>query len=142
MYGIAHVVGVDGYSRKIVSFSTMPCKNLITIYTTIFCPLLATDGIWDQVRTDHGTEFVFIATLQQYLASCCVHQELVPVLQITSRHNHRVERIWPEVNACINYPVKALLVYMVKANRLFAWEVMFSLLWVTIQVVKPPIMAL
>ena len=109
MYGIAHVVGVDGYSRKIVGFSTMPCKNPITTYTTIFLPLLATD---DQARTDCGTEFVLIATIQQYLASHRVHQEWVPVLQITSRHNHRVERIWPEVNARINYPVKALLVRM------------------------------
>ena len=40
MYGAVHVVAVDGYSRKIVGFCTMPRKNPITIFGTIFRPLL------------------------------------------------------------------------------------------------------
>ena len=40
MYGVVHVVVVDGYSRKIVGFCTMPRKNPITILGTIFRPLL------------------------------------------------------------------------------------------------------
>ena len=46
MYGIVHVAAVDGHSRKIVGFSTMPRKNPITIYNTIFRPLLLSEGIW------------------------------------------------------------------------------------------------
>ena len=36
MYGVTHVLAVDGYSRKIVGFVTMPRKNPITIYYTLF----------------------------------------------------------------------------------------------------------
>ena len=36
MYGVVHVVAVDGYSRKIVGFCTMSRKNPITILGTIF----------------------------------------------------------------------------------------------------------
>lgn len=47
MFGVTHVVAVDGYSRKIVGFSTMPVKNAITTYSTILHPLLLSYGIWD-----------------------------------------------------------------------------------------------
>ena len=97
MYGVVHVA-VDGYRRKIVGFSTMPRKNPITIYGTIFHPLLLTEGIWDQLRSDHGTEFTLVSTIQQYLSAHHVHQQRLHVLQTTSRQNHRAERIWPEVN--------------------------------------------
>ena len=65
MYGIVHVAALDGYSRKIVGFSSMPQKNPITIYNTIFRPLLLSEGIWDQLWCDHGTEFCLIATVQE-----------------------------------------------------------------------------
>ena len=57
MYGIVHVAAVDGHSTKIVGFYTMPRKNSITIYNNIFRPLLLSEGIWDQLRCDHGSEF-------------------------------------------------------------------------------------
>ena len=65
MYSVVHVVAVDGFSRQIVGFSTMPRKNPITIYNTIFGPLLQLNGICDQVRVDCGTEFALVATIQQ-----------------------------------------------------------------------------
>ena len=105
LYGIVHFVAVDSYCRKIVGFLTMSRKNPITIYNTVFRPLLVSDGIWDQVRTDQGTEFTLV---QRYLASQHMHQEHDPVLQTTSRQNHRVERIWLEVNARINSQVRRL----------------------------------
>ena len=85
------------------------------------------DGIWDQVRTD--------------LASHRIHQELEPILQTTSRQNHRVERIWPEVNARINYPVKAVLVLMEDEEVISMNNEMhkFCVSWVTIKVIATAI---
>ena len=36
MFGVTHVVAVDGYSRKIVGFITIPKKNPILIYDLLF----------------------------------------------------------------------------------------------------------
>lgn len=69
MFGVTHVLAIDGYSRKIVGFVTIPKKNPIVIYDLLFRPLLQTEGLWDQVRIDHGTEFVLLVTAQLYLSS-------------------------------------------------------------------------
>jgi hypothetical protein len=36
MFGVTHVAAVDGYSRKIVGFITLPVKNNVEIYTHLF----------------------------------------------------------------------------------------------------------
>ena len=36
MYGVTHVCAIDGYSRKIVGFLTMPVKNNYEIYKHFF----------------------------------------------------------------------------------------------------------
>ena len=97
MYGMTHVVAVDGYSRKIVGFITLPVKNAIAIYDCLFRPLLLKEGLWVQVRVDHGREFSLMLSVQQGLAGFRVRQDRVPFLQTVSRENHRAERIWPEV---------------------------------------------
>lgn len=141
MYGVTHVVAVDGYSRKIVGFSTMPVKNGITIYNTLFRPLLLSEGMWDQLRADHGTEFVLVATVQQHLASLRSRGERHPVLRTTSRQNHRAERLWVEVNSRVNYPVKRVLVQMEEDEVIDMTDgiTKFSVSWVTIRVVASPI---
>ena len=63
----AHVVAVDGYSRKIVGLITIPKKNPILIYNLIFLPLLHSQGLWDQVCVDHGTEFALIISAQKHV---------------------------------------------------------------------------
>ena len=35
-YGVTHVLAIDGYSSKIVAFTTMPVKNNLTIYSEIY----------------------------------------------------------------------------------------------------------
>ena len=50
--------------------------------------------------------------MQQHLAHHRAWQDRPPALQSTSRQNHRVERMWSEVNQRINYPVKRILVQM------------------------------
>lgn len=51
---MSHVLAIGGYSRKIVGFITLPKKNLILIYDLLFRPLLLSEGLWNQVRVDHG----------------------------------------------------------------------------------------
>ena len=36
MFGVTHVIAKDGYSGKIVGFSTMPVKNYLAIYESIY----------------------------------------------------------------------------------------------------------
>lgn len=54
-FGVTHVLAVDGYSRKIVGLITLPVKNAIAIYHALMRPLLISEGMWEQVRVDHGT---------------------------------------------------------------------------------------
>lgn len=112
MYGITHVIAVDGYSRKVVGFITLPVKNSIAIYDLLFRPLLIRDGLWEQVRVNHGSEFAMVVSVQQSLAPLRRAQHHHPVLQSMSRQNHRAERMWPEINQRINYPVKRILIEM------------------------------
>ena len=121
MYGVTHVMAVDGFSRKIVGMITIPVKNSVAIYHTLMQlhVLLHQYGLRQQVRTDHGTEFALIGSdCTGYLAQCRQWQDRFPVLQSTSRQNHRVERMWPEVNQQINYSVKRILVQMESSDEL------------------------
>ena len=103
MYGVVHVLAVDGYSRKIVGFIILPRKNPTAIYRYLFHPIHMRYGVWQQLCMDHGTKFALVFTAQQLVAHMRVPSDRHPVLQSLSRHNHRAERLWPEVNARINY---------------------------------------
>ena len=135
MHGVTHVLAVDGYSRKIVGFVTMPRKNPITL----FQPVLQQHGLWDQVRMDHGTEFVLVITVQQFSSPLRVRQARHPALQSTSRQNHRAERLWSEVNCRINYPVKDILVSMEEVIYMTDDLNKFCVSWVAIKVISPAV---
>ena len=111
MYGVIHVLDVDSFSRKLVGF-IISSKNPIMIYEMLYRPILQQYGLWDQLRMDQGTEFALIVSVYQSISRFRNNTSHHPVLQSTSRQNHRAERIWPEVNACINYPVKRILVQL------------------------------
>ena len=64
-YGMTHVVAVEGYSRKIVGFITLPVKYAVVIYDCLFRPLLLKEGVWVQARVDHGREFSLMLSVQQ-----------------------------------------------------------------------------
>ena len=138
MYGVTHVIAVDGFSRKIVGMITLPVKNAVAIYNTLFGPLLQSVGLWQQVRVDHGTEFALVLTVQQHLADHRLWQDRHPALQSTSRQNHRVERLWPEVNQRINYPVKRVLVQMEGDDEIDMSNdtIKFCVSWTTINVIE------
>jgi len=36
MFGVTHVLAIDGYSSKIVGWSTMPVKNNLVIYDEVY----------------------------------------------------------------------------------------------------------
>lgn len=52
--------------------------------------------------------------------------------------NHRVERLWQEVNSRINYPIKACLVDMEEKGQVDTDDDVhkFCISWFTLQVVK------
>ena len=36
MFGVTHICAIDGYSGRIVAFTTMPVKNNVEIYEEIY----------------------------------------------------------------------------------------------------------
>jgi len=70
----------------------LPAKNVIAIYDCLLRPLLLKEGLWVQVRVDHGREFSLMLSVQQGLASFRVRQDRVPYLQTVSRENHQAEQ--------------------------------------------------
>ena len=90
---------------------------------------------------DHGTEFALVSTVQQYIAHLQSSSDFYPVLRSLSRHNHRAERLWPEINAKINYPFKRVLVRMEEMQRIDLEDgvTKFSVSWVTTNVIIVPI---
>ena len=138
MFGVTHVAAIDGFSRKIVGFITIPVKNPIAIYHSMMKPLLQSYGLWNQVRMDHGTEFTLVVTVQKHLGHLRCNQLRHPALQSTSRQNHRVERLWPEINQRVNYPLKRVLVQMEGNDEIDMSDdiVKYCVSWMVINVIK------
>ena len=63
-YGYTHVLMIDGCSRLIAGYGSVPVKNSISVYEFVLRPVLCRYGIWYQIKMDHGSEFNFVICLQ------------------------------------------------------------------------------
>jgi hypothetical protein len=134
MFGVTHVSAIDGFSRKVVGFITLPVKNSKAIYDHLFRTILTTHGLWDQVRVDHGTEFFLTLHVQEMLADLRANCNRLPYCQTQSSQNLVVERFWVEINNRVNYPVKDALIRMAESGlNMDDNLVRFSVSWVTMR---------
>jgi hypothetical protein len=128
MYGVTHVIAVDGFSSKIHAFATMPIKNNLLIYEHVYRKIVIDVGLFDQVRVDHGREFYLCLYQQENVSNFRTNSNRPAYIQTMSRQNHRVERLWVEVNARVNYPLKLNIKEMVDNNESvrYVWEYLWQ----------------
>ena len=116
-FGCTHVALIDGCSRMMVGYSSMPVKNPILVYEFVFRPAIIKYGLWDQLRVDHGTEFFLCIFVQDLLKRYRFSQERLPWRQTASTENYTIERFWPEMNSRVNYPIKRAMIYISEENQ-------------------------
>ena len=95
-------------------------------------------GVFDQLRVDMGKEWVLILFIQEVLSGYRENQDRPSHLKTTSKRNLTIERIWPEVNSRVNYPIKRVLVGLEENGILDMTNehVQFCVSWFTCEVAK------
>jgi hypothetical protein len=98
--------------------SSMARKNNLLLYDKVFRPAVLWDGMWDTVHVDHGKEFYLCLVMQETNAHKRRNTSKAPYIQSMSKENLRVERMWPEINSRVNYPLKAAICEMVEHEQI------------------------
>lgn len=95
-------------------------------------------GSFDQLRVDMGKEWVLILFIQELLKHQRQNQDRAAHVKTTSKENLTIERVWPEVNARVNYPIKRILVDLEERGIIDVTNehVMFCVSWFTCEVAK------
>ena len=140
-FGCTHVLFVDGCSRFICGAIIMPVKNPILIYHYLFRPILINYGLFDQIRMDHGQEFCLCVFVQELLMGYRFDKRRAPWRQTQSTQNYVAERMWPEVNQRVNYPIKRVLVIL-QAKEEFDFDdavTKFCVSWLTMYICHDPL---
>ncbi|XP_057208892.1 uncharacterized protein LOC130565818 isoform X2 [Triplophysa rosa] len=97
MFGVTHVLAIDGYSSKIMAYACMPVKNNLTIYEKVYRPAVINNGMWDQIRVDHGKEFFLTLFIQEILADHRLNTETPPYRQTQSTKEALVQLVDQEL---------------------------------------------
>ena len=134
-----HVLFVDGCSRLMAGFANKSVKNPVLIYEFVFRPALIADGIWDRIKMDHGTEFCLTIFVQKIPAYHGGNEERTPFMQTPSTRNYVAEKIWPEINSRINYPIQLAMNDIVQRNNIDLSDPVMKhcTSWVTMLFSKP-----
>ena len=118
--------------------STPGSVTLIHTFIVLHRKMVLQYGLWDQIRTDQGKEWnllLFVNQMLSFLRNDCtkpprlqstskqviiiaIHSSIINFYDycISPQQNHIVERIWVEVNARVNYPVKEVLIDMMESG--------------------------
>ena len=134
---------IDDCSRLIVGYTSIPMKNPILIYEYKFRPAVLKYDVWEQVRMDHGREFALVIFIQQVLPCYCLEGRKQPFKQTCSTENNVAERMWPEVNQRINYPVKRAMNEIIETDNAAIFDIKnhtfkFCVSWMMLYAPYPP----
>ena len=132
---------IDGCSTLIVGYTSIPIKNPILIYEYVFRPAVSKYGVWEQVRMDHGREFALVIFIQQVLSCCRLEGRKQSFKQTRSTENNVAERMWPEVNQRINYPVKRAMNEIIETDNTGIFDIenhtfKFCVSWMMLHITK------
>lgn len=108
-------------------FPIFPCR-----------PVLLQTGIFEQLRVDMGNEWVLILFIQEILSGYRNNQNRPSHIKTTSKRNLMIERVWPEVNSRINYPIKRVLAELEEKGMLDISNanIQFCVSWFTCEIAK------